>query len=124
MKVRKIPTLFLTVPDLFLRFYREIEASRQGQALDPVPLLETACTAEVLVLDDLGAEQSSPYCEQQLYLIFDNRYREKLPTMVITNSPLDSLPGRLRSRLGERGFSHIVCNPAPDYRLGDGTVTL
>jgi hypothetical protein len=38
--------------------------------------------------------------------------------MVITNEPLDSLPGRLRSRLGERGFSRIVCNPAPDYRLG------
>jgi DNA replication protein DnaC len=124
VKVRRIPTLFLTVPDLFQGFYREIDASRHGQALDDVPLLETAWKADVLILDDLGAEQSTPYTEQQLFLILDHRYREKLATMVITNNALESLPGRIRSRLCERGFSQVVCNPAPDYRLGDGSVTL
>jgi hypothetical protein len=46
-----------------------------------------------------------------------------LPTAVITNEHPHTLPGRIYSRLGERCFSQVVLNPAPDYRLQDGTVT-
>jgi hypothetical protein len=78
----------------------------------------------VLILDDLGAQKWTGFAEEQLFLVLDYRSRERLPTMGITNEALESLPGRIASRLAGREFSRVVLNPAPDYRWGDGRVTV
>jgi len=44
--------------------------------------------------------------------------------LITSNLRFEDFPGRLRSRLGEVGFSVLVHNPAPDYRLQTGQVTL
>jgi DNA replication protein DnaC len=46
---------------------------------------ESACQAEVLVLDDLGREQVSEWTLEQLTRILDTRYREGRRTVVTTN---------------------------------------
>ncbi len=45
------------------------------------PILE----AEVLVLDDLGAQKSTDWVNETLYLILNERYSSRSPTLVTTN---------------------------------------
>ncbi len=58
------------------------EGSKQA-VLDPV------MRAEVLVLDELGAQKPSPWVSETLYLILNTRYTRRLPTLFTTNYPLE-----------------------------------
>ena len=60
------------------------------------------CT-ELLILDDLGAENNSTLCESFIYNVIDTRICKGLPTVVSTN-----LSGReISTRYGERIFSRL-----------------
>lgn len=60
------------------------------------------CT-ELLILDDLGAENNSTLCESFIYNVIDTRICKGLPTVVSTN-----LSGReISARYGERIFSRL-----------------
>jgi DNA replication protein DnaC len=124
----RTPTLFLTAPDLLHALRAEIRESMAGNSpagggRAPAPLLDVVREAPVLILDDLGAERWTAWAEEQIFLLFDYRYRLELPTVVLTNEDLDSFPGRIYSRLGDRQLCRVVHNPAPDYRWGEGKVT-
>jgi DNA replication protein DnaC len=121
---RSTPTLFLTAPDLLRSLRMEVQASMRGQSEGAPALLDAAQEAPVLILDDLGAEKWTEWAEEQLFLLLDLRYRLERPTFVITNEDLGMLPGRIYSRLGDRALCRVVHNPAPDYRWGDGKVTV
>jgi len=128
----RTPTLFLTAPDLLHALRAEVRQSLagggyghgRGDGADASSkLLDIVREAPVLVLDDLGAERWTAWAEEQVFLLFDYRYRLELPTVVLTNEELESFPGRIYSRLGDRLLSRVVYNPAPDYRWGHGRVT-
>jgi DNA replication protein DnaC len=121
---RRKPTLFLTAPDLLRSLRHEIEASSQGEASRSASMLEVAQGVPVLILDDLGAERGTEWSDEQFFLLLDYRYRMELPTMVVTNVKPESFAGRIYSRLVDRDCSKVVYNPSPDYRRGDGQVTL
>jgi DNA replication protein DnaC len=53
------------------------------QVLDPV------IEADVLVLDELGAQRPTPFVNDILYLVLNTRYTRCLPTVFTTNYPLD-----------------------------------
>ncbi len=53
------------------------------EVLDPI------LGAEVLLLDDLGAQKSSEWVSEILYLVFNERYSSRLPTLVTTNLRLE-----------------------------------
>jgi DNA replication protein DnaC len=53
------------------------------QVLDPL------ADAELLVLDELGAQQPTPWVRDVLYLIINTRYTRRLPTLFTTNYRLD-----------------------------------
>lgn len=55
----------------------------QREILDPV--LE----AELLVLDELGAQNPTPWVHDVLYLIINTRYTRRLPTLFTTNYRLE-----------------------------------
>ena len=42
-------------------------------------------TADLLVLDDLGAEKTSEWVEETMNLIVNTRYNERRPTMFTSN---------------------------------------
>ena len=62
------------------------------QVLDPL------ADAELLVLDELGAQQPTPWVRDILYLIINTRYTRRLPTLFTTNYRLEpaSCQGRRR----------------------------
>jgi DNA replication protein DnaC len=54
-------------------------------------ILDPLADAELLVLDELGAQQPTPWVRDILYLIINTRYTRRLPTLFTTNYRLDAV---------------------------------
>jgi len=89
-------------------------------------VLRPVMDAELLVLDDLGAEKPSEWVEETMNLIVNTRYNERRPTIFTTNyldtadeADLDSLKVRVGFRLHSR--LHEMCEfleyDGGDYRM-------
>jgi DNA replication protein DnaC len=88
-------------------------------------VLRPVMTANLLVLDDLGAEKTSEWVEETMNLIVNTRYNEKRLTIFTSNYqdiPDDTEPNSLLFRIGYRMRSrlHEMCEfvqmDAADYR--------
>ncbi len=108
-----VETLFLTVPDLldWLRASYDSKESRFEQRFDEIR------NVRLLVLDDLGTQNATPWAEEKLFQIINYRYTAHLPTVVTTNVDLEELDGRISSRLRDPDLVYKVVITAPDYRV-------
>ncbi len=95
-------------------------------------LLEPICDVGLLVLDDLGAEKPSPWVQDTLHFVINQRYLRQLPTLITTNfldphhkvslasnteeTLVERIGHRLRSRLHE--MCHVVPMDGSDFREG------
>lgn len=107
-----IPTLFLTVPDL-LDWLRYSYGSQEGSFEER---FEEIRNIRLLVLDDLGTQNTTPWAEEKLYQILNHRYTHHLPTVITTNQAMIEIEGRIRSRLQDPDLVTIVRILAPDFR--------
>ncbi len=107
-----IATLFLTVPDL-LDWLRYSYGAQQGSFEER---FEEIRNIKLLVLDDLGTQNTTPWAEEKLYQILNYRYIHHLPTVITTNQELMEIDGRIRSRLQDPDLVTVVRILAPDYR--------
>lgn len=107
--------LFSVVPDL-LDHLRAAFAPDAPEVYDQ--LFAKMREAEVLVLDDLGAQQSSPWANEKLFQIFNYRYNLGMPTVITANPRgLQGIDERIRSRLSDNSLvTAITFNHARDYR--------
>ena len=71
----------------------------------------------LLILDDLGTENAKPWAREKLYQIINHRYNAKLPTIITTNNDLETIDGRIRSRVCDRELCQIILIQAEDYRM-------
>ncbi len=119
---RGASVLVSTVPDL-LESLRQGIAEGGGESFDA--RFAAVRDAELLVLDDLGAQQDTPWGAEKLYQIVDFRLRRRLPLIVTTNVNLYEPRGRLEPRLLSRlleganlpdGFSQVFLIAVGDYR--------
>ena len=106
------PVLFLTVPDLldWLRYSygsREINFEQRFEEIRNIKLL---------VLDDLGTQNATPWAEEKLYQILNYRYVHHMPTIITSNQDLFEIEGRMRSRLQDPDLVSIIRISAPDFR--------
>jgi len=88
-------------------------------------ILRPVMTADLLVLDDIGAEKTSEWVEETMNLIVNTRYNERRVTVFTSNYqdiPDDTDPNTLLSRIGSRMRSrlHEMCEfvsmDGADYR--------
>ncbi len=112
------PVLFVVVPDL-LDHLRAAFAPSSETGLDE--RLEAIREAPLLILDDLGAHNSTPWAQEKLFQIVNHRYNSQLPTVITTNQRLDEIDPRIASRLVD---SQIVDISAPDFRSGQDGITM
>jgi DNA replication protein DnaC len=68
-------------------------------------LLEPIENAEVLVVDELGAQTLSPWAADVLYDLINRRYARRLPTLFTTNYRLDDPAARLEALTADRAFA-------------------
>jgi DNA replication protein DnaC len=71
--------------------------------LSMLQLHDALTRVDLLQIDDVGAEQSTPWVLEQLYSIVNARYEEERAVMITTN--LD--PDALREQVGERTVSRL-----------------
>jgi len=111
-----VPCLFITVPDLLAALRQAIELQSNTEQESFTGRMNVFKTATVLILDDLGAEQASPWTESVLFEILDYRYRNRLATMIATNVHPDEFDPRIASRMQDTALCTVIENAAPDYR--------
>lgn len=107
-----VSTLFLTVPDLldWLRYaYSGIDMSFEDR-------FEEIRESPLLVLDDFGTQNATPWAQEKIYQIMNHRYVNHLPTVVTSNILINDFEGRIRSRLQDPNLVTVVKILAPDYR--------
>lgn len=107
-----VPTLFITVPDLLdsLRFaYDDPDATFEER-------FEELRNIQLLILDDFGTQNATPWAQEKLFQILNYRYTNRLPLVVTTNNALSEIEERLRSRLRDPELVTRVTIDAPDYR--------
>ncbi len=105
--------VFTVVPDLldYLRSTFSPSAEMRYETR-----FDTIRSADLLILDDLGTENTTPWAQEKLFQIINHRYMERLPTVVTTNMAPDKIDGRIRSRLFDVGLSTTVIIDAGDFR--------
>lgn len=108
-----LPVLFITVPDL-LDHLRAAFAPASPQSYDE--RFDEIRNAPLLILDDLGTEQGTPWALEKLFQLLNFRYMSRLPTVITTNHELEDLEPRLRSRLADIALVQMATILAPDYR--------
>ena len=107
--------LFATVPDL-LDHLRATFAPASTVVYDQ--LFSSMREAELLILDDLGSEQNSPWASEKLFQLLNYRYNSHFPTVITTNSMgLQAVDDRIRSRLMDKSLViEVTFDRAQDYR--------
>jgi DNA replication protein DnaC len=103
--------IFAVVPDL-LDHLRSAYAPSSDIEYDE--LFQRIREAPLLILDDLGTENTTPWAEEKLYQIINYRYNNQMPTVITTNR--DRLDGRIQSRISDRRLCREFLIDASDYR--------
>ena len=114
--------LFYDTRDLLRLIRSTYDPSTRTTELD---ILRPVMQADLLVLDDLGAEKTSEWVDETMNLIVNTRYNERRLTLFTSNYPDipdDTEPNSLIFRIGARMRSrlHEMCEfhpmDAADYR--------
>ncbi|MFW6116070.1 MAG: ATP-binding protein [Chloroflexota bacterium] len=124
------PALFVVVPEL-LDHLRSTYAPHSPVSYDQ--RFGQICATPLLILDDLGAQQSTEWAWEKLYQILVRRRSQQLPLVVTTNLDVGaggqsesrkrqpgSVDRRIASRLAEVGWVRRVLITAPDWRRHPG----
>ena len=107
------PVLFVVVPDL-LDYLRAAYAPTSTISYDE--RFEQVRRVELLVLDDLGTQNATPWATEKLYQILNYRYNAELPTVITTNQSIESMDPRLASRLRDKDLVTNLPIYAADFR--------
>lgn len=110
------PPLFIMVPDL-LDHLRATFSPNSAISYDH--RFDEVRTAPLLILDDLGAQSTSPWAREKLHQLFNYRYNAELPTVLtVAVDMLASIDERLRVRLLDERLCMICTITAPAYHGG------
>jgi DNA replication protein DnaC len=105
---------FSVVPDL-LDHLRSAFGPSSEAPYDEV--VDRVRKADLLVLDDLGAENSTAWATEKLFQLINYRYNYRLATVITTNNRLlERMDERIRSRLSDLSLVRHVRIEAADYR--------
>jgi DNA replication protein DnaC len=118
IREKSVPCLFRTFPDLL----KEIQMSYSAVSMSSeLSLLQPVLDAEVLLLDELGAQTPSAWVKETVGYILNYRYAENKTTILTTNyldqedlkSPRKSVSYSLTERIGEpmRSRLYEMCKP-------------
>ncbi len=109
------PVLFMVVPDLLDHLRSAFNPQSEVRYDD---LFEQLRTTPLLILDDLGAQSSTPWAQEKLFQLLNHRYNAHLATVVTTNQRLEDLEPRLRSRFLDVSLVNHFAIIASDFRSG------
>jgi DNA replication protein DnaC len=113
MQWHQMSVYFAVVPDL-LDHLRATFDPASGSAYDE--RFTTIRNAQLLVLDDLGTENATPWAREKLYQVINHRYIEQLPTVITSNVDQRKVDDRIMSRILDHRLTRTVEIDADDFR--------
>ena len=104
---------FALVPDLLdhLRY-----TFRPDNQLPYDRLFDEVKGTELLLLDGLGQEHTSPWAKEKLYQIIVHRHNAQLPTVITSLLDFTKEPGPITSRIRDPSTGRMFRIDAPNYR--------
>jgi DNA replication protein DnaC len=79
-------------------------------------LFESLRNTPLLILDELGAEATTPWVKEKLFQLINHRYNRRLPLVVTTNMEATDIDPRLWSRMTDHQLSTVLELKAIDWR--------
>jgi DNA replication protein DnaC len=109
---RGVPTLFLTVPDLldWMRFAYESQDTTFEDRFDEIRNIP------LLVMDDFGTQNATPWAQEKIFQILNYRYVNRLSLVLTSNLDMKNMDERIRSRLQDPALVQRIIFDVPDYR--------
>lgn len=113
--------VFVVVPDMLDRFRRTFHPDSTERYDE---LFEQVRDCALLVLDDIGTENPTPWANEKLYQLVGHRYALRLPTVFTTNQAPEKIDARIISRGDERLFGRRPwVMLGPDWRRREADVS-
>lgn len=113
---RGIGAFYVVVPDLLVKLQATFNDGSDETFAERFKRIKDA---DVLLLDDLGAEKSTEWAMAQMFDLINSRYLSEKPLVVASNLTPAQIGGRVGSRLGDRHLATYVSVGASDYRKAD-----
>lgn len=113
LQARDVPVLFLLVPDLLDQLRATFDPANPVQFTQVFDLVRQV---DVLILDDLGSQSSTPWAREKLFQILNHRYIQAMATILTSNLMVWEYEPRLQSRLSDARLVRRIVMDAPDYR--------
>jgi len=107
------PALFIVVPDL-LDHLRATFSPTSPVRFDK--RFEEVRTTPLLILDDLGTENASPWAQEKLFQILNYRYNARLATVITMARKIEEVDPRIRTRMLDLERCRVFAIIAPSYR--------
>ncbi len=85
-----------------INFLNKMEKEKFGRAESAVDTEELLIDADLLILDDLGAEFSTAYTVSALYNVINSRVARGVPTIISSNLSLEELKSRYPESIASR----------------------
>jgi len=106
--------LFAVVPDLLDHLRSTFGPSSEIQYDQRFEMIRDAA---VLILDDLGTENTTPWAREKLFQIINHRYNGRLPTVITSNRRPEEIEPRIFSRMSDRSIcDEFIIMDGDDYR--------
>lgn len=116
IRTPKMSYAWQTVPEVLL----DLRASFKERSEETEKeIIDSLSSVDYLVLDDMGAEKSSDFSIQSLYLVIDRRYSEERKTIVTSNLSIAQIADKLGDRIASRiaGMCRVIELKGRDRRL-------
>lgn len=114
MNAHSMSVYFRVVPDL-LDQLRATFDPESGLGYDERFTQIRNC--QLLVLDDLGTENTTSWATEKLYQLINHRYNEQLPTVITTNQDFKAIDRRILSRILDTHLTQYIFISTEDFRL-------
>lgn len=107
---------FTTVASLLMELR---DSFRKDSERSEADIIRQYSKADLVVLDDLGAEKTSEFALQSLYIIIDKRYSEMCPTIITSNLTVDEIAEKVGDRIASRiaGMCRVIELRGRDRRI-------
>lgn len=108
---------FLPSVELFLDLRQTFNSDSSEKSV-----LDRWSVAELLCIDDVGAEKISDWTRQSFYTLIDRRYREMKQTIITSNLSLEKIALQIDDRISSRIVEMCVVIElnGEDYRIKKG----
>ncbi len=95
--------------DSVINLLQQVEKEHFGRERAEIDTLELLLQADLLILDDLGAEFDTPFYTSTIYNIINTRLNRSKPSIISTNLDYPGIRSRYEERIVSRLFAEYEC---------------